>query len=793
MRFALLALCLVVVGCAPSAPPAPVPAVPAPAAVPPEPAVPAPAEPAAPPKPAPAAPAPAEPAAAAAEPWQTVGLCAGGAMFSLAVSPHDANLATISCDMSGAYMTRDGGRTWRMFNHADLQGNTTCAAVFHPAARGKIIAPRGWSGDLCVSLDDGRTWKPYGGKRAWQERPTVLYADAAVPQRLLVGTTAGLFATDDDGATWRRCEGVAGKVLGLATDRSSPVEARVYLVGTGEGVFRSEDGAKTFAPWGEGLPEKNLLAFAGGSDGKVVRLYATIPCKVVDGNLAGGVYVSGDGGRSWQRAMKADLNVQTKRSSEWAHGDVPRYVHALTTDSRPDTAYVYDAGTSYFPPNHSTVYRTDDGGRTWRAILFSDPRFKEYNVEDDWVTKGIGQRWQEVPYAMATSEADPGVVMLCSSAFVLRTDDGGKSWRVCHGRFAPGEHPKGEAAWLNNGLVVTSTWNYTIDPHEKRRHYICYTDIGFARSLDGGTSWIWQGPTVPWRNTMYALAFDPDVPGRLWGAFSDTHDIPNSNVISGRHRVIMQGGVGRSDDFGKTWTKSGLPEAPCLSVVVDPTSPRDARRLYASLFEKGVYRSDDGGKTWTPKSRGLGHPANMRCCKMARQADGTLLCLVTAKRMSDGTFTHDGVGLYRSADQGENWTKITESLPLYWPKDFAVHPKDPKTILLTAANVRGQEESGLYRTTDGGATWAKVVTKGPEHFSAAYHPARPGWIYTTLTEGARESGLYLSKDDGATWQPFLALPFANIQRVHFDPDAPDQVILTTFGGSVFRGPAEPAR
>ena len=183
----------------------------------------------------------------------------------------------------------------------------------------------------------------------------------------------------------------------------------------------------------------------------------------------------------------------------------------------------------------------------------------------------------------------------------------------------------------------------------------------------------------------------------------------------------------------------------------------------------------------------------MRCCKVVCHAGGTLFCLVTAKRMPDGSFTGDGPGLYRSRDRGETWTPVTASLPLHWPKDFSVHPKDPDTVLLGAAGVgRHRNEAGLYRTTDGGRTWTKLLQKGPEHFGGYWHPTRPGWLYATLTEGARESGLYLSTDDGATWRPFLRLPFANIQRVHRCPTGPGTIILTTFGGSVYRGPAEPA-
>jgi hypothetical protein len=214
--------------------------------------------------------------------------------------------------------------------------------------------------------------------------------------------------------------------------------------------------------------------------------------------------------------------------------------------------------------------------------------------------------------------------------------------------------------------------------------------------------------------------------------------------------------------------------------------------LYASLFEKGVYKSSDGGKTFYPSSRGLGHPQNMRCCKLSLAADGSLFVLITAKRMARAGLTLDGVGLYRSTDAGARWSKITASLPLHWPKDFTVKPDDAKTILLSAAETRGcAGEGGLYRTTDGGLTWKKLAQKGREHFGAFYHPNHSQWIYMTLTEGAPESGLYLSRDDGATWQPFSGLPFRNIQRVSFDPSRPKEIILTTFGSSILRGHEEP--
>ena len=130
-------------------------------------------------------------AAPAAETWEPVGLCGGGAMFSLALSPLDPNQVMLSCDMSGAYLSRDGGKTWTMIDHSMLKGCTACAAVFHPKTPGRLIAPHGWGGDLRASSDGGRSWQPYGGQRPWRDRPTVLYIDPDLAERLFVGTGAG--------------------------------------------------------------------------------------------------------------------------------------------------------------------------------------------------------------------------------------------------------------------------------------------------------------------------------------------------------------------------------------------------------------------------------------------------------------------------------------------------------------------------------------------------------------------------------------------------------------------------
>ena len=57
------------------------------------------------------------------------------------------------------------------------------------------------------------------------------------------------------------------------------------------------------------------------------------------------------------------------------------------------------------------------------------------------------------------------------------------------------------------------------------------------------------------------MAFDPGTPGKIWGAFSDVHDIPNDNIITERHSHKGPGGVCLSTDFGVSW-KSGTARTP---------------------------------------------------------------------------------------------------------------------------------------------------------------------------------------------------------------------------------------
>src|SRR5262249_19899959 len=83
--------------------------------------------------------------------FKVLGPGGGGAMFNPTVSPHDPNTVLISCDMTGAYITHDGGQSWRMFN---LRG-VVRFFVFDPLDPKVMYAQ---ATGLWRSTDSGETW-----------------------------------------------------------------------------------------------------------------------------------------------------------------------------------------------------------------------------------------------------------------------------------------------------------------------------------------------------------------------------------------------------------------------------------------------------------------------------------------------------------------------------------------------------------------------------------------------------------------------------------------------------------
>src|ERR1039458_6345433 len=89
--------------------------------------------------------------AARLDPWTVIGPGGGGTMIDPTISPHDPGIVVEHCDMTGAYITLDGAKSWLMFN---LRGVVRTLA-FDPR-NPKVI----YAGNeaLWRSEDTGRSW-----------------------------------------------------------------------------------------------------------------------------------------------------------------------------------------------------------------------------------------------------------------------------------------------------------------------------------------------------------------------------------------------------------------------------------------------------------------------------------------------------------------------------------------------------------------------------------------------------------------------------------------------------------
>jgi BNR/Asp-box repeat len=165
--------------------------------------------------------------------FKIVGPGGGGAMFRPQVSPHDPNTVLVACDMTGAYITHDGGKSWRMFN---LRGVAEFF-VFDPTDKNVIYVK---STGLWRSQDNGETWKliypkpnavkgiemssdhsdedilaapdPLGNISAMAIDPDnskVLYAAAGDRTK----GPFGLYISRDAGESWSKLSGLTGAAL----------------------------------------------------------------------------------------------------------------------------------------------------------------------------------------------------------------------------------------------------------------------------------------------------------------------------------------------------------------------------------------------------------------------------------------------------------------------------------------------------------------------------------------------------------------------------------------------------
>lgn len=721
--------------------------------------------------------------------WTIIGPGGGGTTADPAISPTDPNLVLERCDMTGAYITHDGGASWRMFN---LRSGLT-AFAFDRANPGRIFAG---GAALWRSDDTGKTWRmvfPNPNKHTveHQNGDHADYSLVSNDGNYVTGLSIAQIVVDagnsnlvhvvfSDPSTHGSTE-LLSKDGGNSFHHEHDFDSEKMLllaysggerIAIGDrGVYRGK--AERATPIAEG-GEKIAHAAAGLAQGAGV-IYAT--------TASGELYISRDLGLTWEGVAPA----VGQQSGQFG---------AVAASSDGQIAYVGFRGLKLGegPADlYNGIAKTSDGGKTW-SIVFRESTQPATNLEASWIEQraiagGTNRRatiFFDAPYSLAVAPGHPDICYATDLFKTYRTVDGGKTWADLNSvRTADGN-------WTTRGLDVTTSYGVQFDPFDLNHIFIDYTDIGLFQSRNDGRSWESSTNGIPeeWRNTTYWLAFDPDVKGLMWGAFSGTHDLPRFKMWRAEGALDRyRGGVAVSTDGGLHWTpsNSGMKETAFTHILLDPDSPVGRRTLYACGFGVGVYKSTDNGKTWQLKNEGIA--GNRFAWRMIRGKDGTLYLIVA--RSNNGTFAAYGHGdgaLYKSVDGAEHWQRMNLPRDVNGPNGLALDPRDNRRMYLAAW---GQENSpvdvggGVYLSTDGGESWKPIFRAGEHVYDVTIDPKSPDTLYIC----GFDAGAYRSTDAGAHWSRIRGFNFKWGHRVIVDPQDESKIYIATYGGSVWHGPA----
>ena len=646
--------------------------------------------------------------------FHVVGPGGGGAMFHPTIDPRDLNEVLLACDMTGAYISHDGGHSWRMFN---LRGTVRFFA-FDPQRPHVIYAA---TKALWRSTDDGETWN-----LVWPKPSTVngvqmnsdhadetilsdsnplgeiiaLAIDPADSHTLTAAAVkdgaAALYQSKNEGGDWERLTALPETPQKIWIDPNSPTGNRdIYVAGKKSVTVRRQ------SMWQNSLAPESVAftdVSVGFSTPRGVRLYAASDS---------GVYVSNDSGATWTASPLP--------------GNGARIRAIATSLNHPESAYASYNHLQLDGKSWMGVAKTSDGGLTW-TLVWKEDRTVAPNLYDAWLAEQFGPEWGENPLELGVAEQDANLAYGTDYGRTMQTTDGGATWHAVYSMKVKG------ADWVTTGLDVTTNYGYLFDPFDSHRRFIPTTDIGLFRSEDDGRSWTRSMTGVPkaWTNTAYWVAFDPGVQGKMWGVMSETHDLPRPKMWRAHGVANYTGGVCVSVDGGRTWKSSnqGMPETAPTHILLDPSSPVGKRVLWVAAFGRGVYKSSDDGVTWTLKNNGIVQHEPF-AWRLTRAGDGTLYVII-ARRSEDGSIGTAGDGaLYKSTDGAESWTPVNLPAGTNGPNGLAIDPHDSQRLYLAAwtrATGTAGSGGGIFLSTDGGNTWKSVLDRDQHIYDVTIEP-----------------------------------------------------------------------
>jgi photosystem II stability/assembly factor-like uncharacterized protein len=646
------------------------------------------------------------------------------------------------------------------------------------------------------------------------------------PNLFYIGVNnGGVWKTTDSGRVWTPIfdDQPTGSIGAIAVAPSNP---EILYVGSGEGlqrpdlsvgdgVYKSVDGGKTWTH--RGLEDAQQIGAILVDPKDANRVFVAALGHPYGANAQRGVFRSSDGGQSWEKVLGKDADT-----GAIALGFDPSNSQVVYADVWSARQGPWENGG--WSGRGSGLYKSSDGGSTWRPLAKGLPTFEE----------GLGR----VGFAVAPSNPKRMYAVVeaqAKSGGVFRSDDAGETWRRTNaetrvwGRasdFAEVKvDPKNpDVVWVANTSTYRSTdgaatftavkgapggddyHTIWINP-ENPQIVLLASDQGATISVNGGKTWSswYNQPTAQ----FYHVITDNQFPYWVYGGqqesgsaavasrgdygsitFRDFHPVgvEEYGYIAPDPldpNIVYGGKLSRFDR--RTFEAQNVSPAPLRTaryrflrtapVIFSPVDPH-------VLFYAGqvLFRTTSGGMTWdvispdltrehpdVPESIGVFRSDAMKT--MPRR--GVIYTVAPSYRNVAVIWagTDDGL-IHMTRDGGKSWTNVTPPGLTSWSKVSLMDAGrfDADTAYAAVNRLRLDDlKPHIYRTHDGGKTWTEIVHGLPPDApvnAVREDPERQGLLYA-----GTERAAFVSFDDGESWQSLrLNMPATSIRDlvVHGD-------------------------
>jgi len=661
-----------------------------------------------------------------------------------------------------------------------------------------------------------------------------------------VATVGGVWKTNNAGTTWTPIFDHEG-AYSIATVVIDPQDTNVIWVGTGEnnsqrsvsygdGVYRSDDGGKTWKNMGLKSSEHIGKILIDPRKPDTVFVAAQGPLWGPGGDR--GLYKTTDGGKTWKPVLQ--ISKYTGVTDVAMDPSNPDTMYAASYQRERKQYTIIDGGPE------SAIYKSTDAGETWHkltnglpggdlgriglAVSPSDPNVVYAVIEASGKKGGIfrsndkGASWEKRndsdPTAQYYSEiwVDPKNPdrLYYPNTMMLVSDDGGKTFHMQNTR---SKHVDNHALW--------------IDPNDTD-YMLVGCDGGVYETYDRGDTWNFKS------NLPITQFYDVDADNAkpfyfVYGGTQDNYSLGgpsqtrNVNGIVNADWFVTQGGDGFHSRVDPEDPNTVYAEAQYGALVrfdrrtgqalgIQPVeakgeapnrwnwdspilvSPFNHTHIY--FASQRLYRSEDRGNSWKEISGDLTRNLDRNTLPVmgkiwgpdavAKDASTSFFGNIVAldeSPLKEGLIyvgTDDGV-IQVTEDGGAHWTKYDKfpGLPeiTYVSRIFASR-FDVNTVYASFDNHKNEDfKPYLFKSTDTGKTWTSISSNLPENGSVlafAEDTVNPNLLFA-----GTEFGAYFTIDGGKKWiqlkggMPTIAIHDLTIQKRESD------LVAASFGRGFF--------